>query len=241
MAVNTPRVGGIEIIGPYGADGRPSAESQARIFTCRHAGPHVAACRLPIVSRLARRAYRRPVTKDEVARLVSLAERVQGETDSFEEGLASALQAILVSPDFLFRIERGEPRLTTSRRTAPVGIRLTQHELASRLSYFLWASMPDDALAAAADRGALRQPAVLAAQVKRMLRRPARRRRWASTSPASGCRCARSSRRPPIARSSPTSTTTCARRCAGRPSCSSPRSCARTAASSTSSTATSRS
>ena len=172
MVVNTPRVGGIEIIGPYGADGRPSAESQARIFTCRHAGPHVAACRLPIVSRLARRAYRRPVTKDEVARLVSLAERVEGETGSFEEGVASALQAILVSPDFLFRIERGEPRLMTSRRGAPIGIRLTQHELASRLSYFLWASMPDAALAAAADRGVLRQPAVLAAQVKRMLAEP---------------------------------------------------------------------
>ncbi|HWJ57064.1 MAG TPA: DUF1592 domain-containing protein [Vicinamibacterales bacterium] len=172
MAVNTPRVGGIEIIGPYGSDGRPSPESQARIFTCRHTGPHVAACRLPILSQLARRAYRRPVTKDEVARLVSLAERVQGDTGSFEEGIASALQAILVSPDFLFRIERGEPRLTLSRAGVPIGIRLTQHELASRLSYFLWASMPDAALAAAADRGALRQPAVLAAQVKRMLADP---------------------------------------------------------------------
>jgi hypothetical protein len=109
------------------------------------------------------------VTKDEVGKLVALAERVQGDTGSFDEGLASALQAILVSPDFLFRIERGEPRLSTSRRTAPAGIRLTQHELASRLSYFLWASMPDAALAAAADRGVLRQPVVLAAQVKRML------------------------------------------------------------------------
>ena len=172
MVINTPRVGGIEVIGPYGYDGRPSAESQARIFTCRHAGPHVAACRLPIVSRLARRAYRRPVTKDEVARLVSLAGRVESETGSFDEGLAAAVQAILVSPDFLFRVERGEPRLTTSRRGAPPGIRLTQHELATRLSYFLWASMPDAALDAAADRGVLRQPAVLTAQVKRMLADP---------------------------------------------------------------------
>ena len=172
MVVNTPRVGGIEIIGPYGYDGRPSPESQARIYTCRHSGPHVAACRLPIVSRLVRRAYRRPVAKDEVARLVSLAERVEGETGSFEEGLASAVQAILVSPDFLFRIERGEPRLVTSRRGMPPGIRLTQHELASRLSYFLWASMPDAALAADADRGVLRRPAVLAAQVTRMLADP---------------------------------------------------------------------
>jgi mono/diheme cytochrome c family protein len=172
MVVNTPRVGGIEIIGPYGHDGQPSAESRARIFACRHAGPHVAACRLPTISRLARRAYRRPVTKDEVGKLVALAERVEGETGSFDEGLASALQAILVSPDFLFRVERGEPRLATSRRTALPGIRLTQHELATRLSYFLWASMPDAALSAAADRGVLRQPVVLAAQVKRMLADP---------------------------------------------------------------------
>ncbi len=169
MAVNTPRVGGIEVIGPYAYAGEPSAESRARIFTCRHTGPHVAACRLPIVSQLARRAFRRPVTKDEAVKLAALAEQAERETGSFEEGLALALQAILVSPDFLFRIERGEPQLLTSRRTAPVGIRLTQHELASRLAYFLWASMPDAALSAAADRGALRQPAVLAAQVKRML------------------------------------------------------------------------
>ena len=241
MVINTPRVGGIEIIGPYGYDGRPSPESQARIFTCRHAGPHVAACRLPIVSRLARRAYRRPVTKDEVARLVALADRVERETGSFEEGLASAVQAILVSPDFLFRIERGEPRLATSRRGdadrhppdaararhAPVLFPVGQH----------------------ARRGPRRRRrSRRAAPAGRARRRrssgcwPIRgRRRWASTSPASGCRCARSSPRPRIARSSPTSTTTSARRCGARPSCSSPRSCARIAASSTSSTASSRS
>jgi len=172
MVINTPRVGGIEIIGPYGADAQPSAASRARIYTCHHTGPHVAACRLPILSKLARRAYRRPVTKDEVGELVTLAAKVEADTGSFDEGLAAALQAILVSPDFLFRVERGEPRLATSRKTAPAGIRLTQHELASRLSYFLWASMPDAALDAAADRGVLRQPAVLAAQVKRMLADP---------------------------------------------------------------------
>jgi hypothetical protein len=172
MVVNTPRVGGIEIVGPYGYEGRPSPESRARIFTCQHPGPHVAACRLPIISKLARRAYRRPVTKAEVGKLVALAESVERDTGSFEEGLTSALQAILVSPDFLFRVERGEPRLVTSRQGTPLGVRLTQHELATRLSYFLWASMPDAALSAAADRGTLRQPAVLAAQVRRMLADP---------------------------------------------------------------------
>jgi mono/diheme cytochrome c family protein len=171
-ALNSPRVGGIEIIGPYGYDGAPSSASRAKVFTCRHAGPHTAACRLPIVSSLARRAFRRPVARDEVAKFVALAERTEQETGSFDEGVAAALQAILVSPDFLFRIERGEPRLVTSRAGTPVGVRLTQHELASRLSYFLWASMPDETLRAAADRGVLRQPAVLAAEVKRLLADP---------------------------------------------------------------------
>jgi mono/diheme cytochrome c family protein len=175
MVLNTPRVGGIEVIGPYGIDAAPSAESRARIYTCKHpaGGPavHGAACRRPIVASLANRAYRRPVTRDEVEQLVQLATRVEGETGSFEEGLASAIQAILVSPDFLFRIERGEPKLFTARGV-PVGIRLTQHELATRLAYFLWATMPDAALRTAADRGTLRQPAVLAAQVKRMLADP---------------------------------------------------------------------
>jgi hypothetical protein len=172
--VNTPRVGGIEIIGPYGHDAAPSAESRARIYTCSHpagAPAHGAACRKPIVTSLANRAFRRPVKAVEVARFVDLAARVEAETGSFEEGIASAIQAILVSPDFLFRVERGEPRLV-SARGVPVGIRLTQHELATRLSYFLWATMPDAKLRAAADRGTLRRPAVLAAQVKRMLADP---------------------------------------------------------------------
>src|SRR4029450_376731 len=107
-----------------------------------------------------------------IVQIDALAARVQRETGSLEEGLASAVQAILVSPDFLFRIERGEPRLATSRHGTPIGIRLTQHELASRLSYFLWASMPDEALATAADRGVLRRPVVLAAPGKRMLGDP---------------------------------------------------------------------
>jgi len=171
MPVNTPRVGGIEIIGPYGAEAAPTAESRARLFVCGATTARTAACRTQILTTLARRAYRRPVTRQEVAQLDALAARVQQDSGSFEEGLASAVQAVLVSPDFLFRIERGEPRLAGSRG-APAGIRLTQHELATRLSYFLWASMPDDALRAAADKGVLRQPAVVAAQVKRMLADP---------------------------------------------------------------------
>jgi len=177
VVINTARVGGIEIIGPYGASAAPSAESRARIFVCRPEGPQAAACRTQILKTLARRAYRRPVTAGEVAKLDRLAASVEADSHSFDEGLTAAVQAILVSPDFLFRIEHGEPKLFTSRPAAgaskgPATVRLTQHELATRLSYFLWASMPDAALSAAADRGTLRTPAVLAAQVKRMLADP---------------------------------------------------------------------
>jgi hypothetical protein len=93
---------------------------------------------------------------------------VKRDGGTFEEGLATAIQAILLSPHFLFRLEQvpAMPLPIASARS------LSQHELASRLSYFLWSSMPDDALLAAADRGRLAQPAALAAQVKRMLLDP---------------------------------------------------------------------
>jgi hypothetical protein len=119
-----------------------------------------------IVEGLVRRAYRRPVTPEEVGQLVNLVSTAQREGDSFEEGLCVALQAMLVSPHFLFRIEKDRAA------TSEVAHQISDHELASRLSYFLWSSMPDDELLRAADRGALRQPAVLAAQVQRMLKDP---------------------------------------------------------------------
>jgi hypothetical protein len=103
------------------------------------------------------------VTKAEVAQLTNLVAQVQKDNGSLEEGLAVGIQAMLLSPHFLFRIE-AQP----SARAA----KLTQHELASRLSYFLWSSMPDDELLTAADRGKLSRPATLAAQVRRMLLDP---------------------------------------------------------------------
>ena len=107
------------------------------------------------------------VTPTEVNRVMQFALMVKKEGDSFEEEVCQALQAILVSPDFLFRIEKDS---TTAK--AGVDHLITQHELASRLSYFLWSSMPDDKLLRLADQGTLRNPAVLTAQVKRMLKDP---------------------------------------------------------------------
>ena len=163
VPANGARIGSLELGGPYAAVKATSIETQKKIYACGHLnGHHSKSCARLIVARLAHRAYRRPVSASEVTQLTSLVSQVQKETGSFEEGLSVAIQAMLVSPHFLFRVEEGRP-------TSPI---LTQHELASRLSYFLWSSMPDGALLEAADRGRLSRPTVLAAQVQRMLQDP---------------------------------------------------------------------
>jgi hypothetical protein len=163
VPVNAARVRHLEIVGPFDPAQGPTRASLEKIYACGHlAGGHGPACLRQILTRFTRRAYRRPVSPAEIARLVSLASRARADGDSFEEALALALQAVLVSPDFLFRIEK-DPATRAARA-------IGEHELASRLSYFLWASMPDDELMRAADRGTLRRPSVLSAQVRRMLR-----------------------------------------------------------------------
>ena len=155
----------MDIVGPYQPSHAP-AQSYGRIFICGHApGRHNAQCARRVVENLARRAYRRPPSERELEPLLKLVALAQKQGDSLEEGVRVSLQAMLMSPNFLFRIERD-----------PVGAagayRLNDHELASRLSYFLWSSMPDDELLRAADRGTLRQPGMLEAQVRRMLDDP---------------------------------------------------------------------
>jgi mono/diheme cytochrome c family protein len=145
----------LHVVGPYQQAKGPSQESIKKVFGDNPVkGPQDAAVR-KILADLARRAYRRPVTGEEVDELVNLVAMVQKDGESFEEGLCLALQRLLISPHFLFRVEK-----------AP----LTQHELATRLSYFLWSSMPDEELFRCADEGKLRQPEVLAGQVRRMLK-----------------------------------------------------------------------
>jgi hypothetical protein len=168
IPLNGVRVTAVDIGGPYAQVTGQAAASAASIYTCGHpAGGHADACTPRIITDLARRAFRRPVAARELDKYIELVRRAQKDEGSFEEGIAVGIQALLVSPDFLFRIERDRP---SSR---PVAARpITQHELASRISYFLWSSMPDAALRRAADNGTLRDPAVLAAQVRRMLRDP---------------------------------------------------------------------
>jgi hypothetical protein len=168
IPANSARISSMELGGPYAVTKGPASKILKETYACKQLeGHHARNCGRLIVANLARRAYRRPVTAKEVTQLSGLIEGVQKDGGAFEEGLATAIQAILLSPHFLFRIERAPatPRSTSSPS-------LTQHELASRLSYFLWSSMPDDALLTVADRGTLTRPATLLAQVRRMLRDP---------------------------------------------------------------------
>jgi hypothetical protein len=168
LPANGARINALEIGGPYAQVMGPSAASLKHIYLCGHMdGHHKPGCARKIIEGLARLAYRRPVTPHEVDQLTNLVTAARKEGDSFEEGLAVAIEAMLVSPHFLFRIEHDSATKPGSvgQATHP----LDQYELASRLSYFLWSSMPDEELLRAADRGSLSQPAVLEAQVRRML------------------------------------------------------------------------
>lgn len=170
VPVNEARVNGIDVGGPYDQAKGPLADSLQKIYVCGHFdGKHQLGCDRKIVGGLARRAYRRPVMPEEINRLTSLVSMALAKGDSFEEGIVQAIQAMLVSPHFLFRIEQDRG---TDRRLARDGeiYQIGQHELASRLSYFLWSSMPDEELLGLADQRALRKPNVLAAQVRRMLK-----------------------------------------------------------------------
>jgi mono/diheme cytochrome c family protein len=161
------RVASIEIQGPFTAAGVSDTPSRQRIFVCR---PKTAADELPcatmILSTMARRAFRRPVTDQELAAPISFYRGARAEGD-FEAGIQAALPAILASPKFLYRAER------TPSGTAPGAVhRITAIDLASRLSFFLLGHPPDDELLRLAEKGALAEPHTLEAQVKRLLADP---------------------------------------------------------------------
>jgi mono/diheme cytochrome c family protein len=156
-------VASVAIIGPFAS--KKAKPSRGRILVCE---PKTGdACVEKILSNLARRAYRRPVTSTEVAELERFVDMAEADGQSVEQGLALALQAMLVSPHFLFHVERDLYPDDPSKIH-----RITDVELASRLSYFLWSSMPDEELSSLASRGRLSTPHVLAAQVERMLADP---------------------------------------------------------------------
>jgi len=170
-------VGSVTITGPFNEVGVAETPSRSRVFACRPtSAEQEAGCAKEILSTLTRRAYRRPVTEAELRPILSLYE--QGRSDGgFEAGIELALQQILVSPQFLFRIEQ-DPVRTDDGGYGEAGsepgtpYRVSDLELASRLSFFLWSSLPDDELMDLASRGRLKMPGVLEQQVTRMLADP---------------------------------------------------------------------
>jgi mono/diheme cytochrome c family protein len=156
-----PAIAMATIRGPYSATGPGDTPSRNRIFVCRPNGAaDEPACAAQILRTLARKAYRRPATDADVADLMPFYETGRAE-GNFDTGIQLALERLLVSPQFLYRIER-EP-------AEPGAHLVSDIELASRLSFFLWSSIPDDELLAAAESGSLRRPDVARAQVQRML------------------------------------------------------------------------
>ena len=181
-----PAVYSVSVTGPFDAGGAADTPSRRRIFVCHptslaselrrgspkpgEGGPAGASeeldCARTIIATLARRAYRRPVTDADLQSPLALYKDARAE-EGFEAGIEMALRAVLASTEFLFRIER-DPR-----NVAPnTAYRVSDVELASRLSFFLWSSIPDDELLGLAIGGKLKEPAVLEQQVRRMLADP---------------------------------------------------------------------
>ncbi len=175
-------VGKVQIGGPYtisesakaGTAKRDELETPSRraIFVCR---PKLAgeerACATKILSRMARLAYRRPVTNRDVQTLVEFFDSGRNDGGNFDAGIQFALERMLVDPDFLLRVHR-DPSATKQAGSAPNTYRLSDIEVASRLSFFLWGSIPDERLLALAERGQLTNPPILEKEVRRMLADP---------------------------------------------------------------------
>ena len=159
-----PHIETLVIKGPFAIQAAGNTASRARIFTCR---PRAAAqeekCATEILSTIARRAYRQPPSKQDVERLLAFY-RMGRKDATFEKGIQLALQRILASPKFVLRVERDPANVAEG-----AAYRISDYELATRLSFFLWSSIPDDELLRLADEGRFRDPAVLESQVRRML------------------------------------------------------------------------
>jgi hypothetical protein len=172
-----PYLTGVTVVGPFSSDGAGDTPSRRRVFTCH---PATAAdeprCARTILATLARRAYRGFGTDEDLGVLLDFYKQGRGESADFERGIEFALRRLLVDPQFLFRLE---PDPIVARRAAAAGsraagqaqqsYRLSDLQLASRLSFFLWSSIPDDELLDVAAQGKLKDAGVLDRQVTRML------------------------------------------------------------------------
>ncbi|HWF10954.1 MAG TPA: DUF1592 domain-containing protein, partial [Bryobacteraceae bacterium] len=159
-----PHVLSVSIAGPFNAKGAGDTPSRRKIFSCHPAtAPEEMPCARRIVSTLARHAYREPVSDTDLETLLGFYQEGRNKGD-FENGIEMALRRVLASPQFVFRFERGPAN------TAPdTNYRISDLDLASRLSFFLWSSIPDEELISLASQNKLHTPAVLEQQVRRML------------------------------------------------------------------------
>jgi hypothetical protein len=162
-----PHLREFAVTGPHTVTGVSDTPSRRRIFTCRPtAAGEEAVCAKAIIERLAKQAYRGTAAREDVNDLVRLYERGR-EGGDFESGIRLALQGVLANPRFLFRLEQAPPTLRAGQT-----YRISNIDLASRLSFFLWGTVPDQELITVAIQGTLAQPAILDAQVRRMLADP---------------------------------------------------------------------
>jgi mono/diheme cytochrome c family protein len=163
-----PHVGQVWIEGPYNANGAGDTASRQKIFVCRPVTfKDEAGCARTIASNLVKRAFRRPATPSDVASLMNFYQAGRSGGGSFDEGIEAVVERALADPEFIYRLEP-EPAGLPAGRT----YRISDLGLASRLSFFLWSSVPDDELLDLGTRGKLRDPAVLEQQVRRMLADP---------------------------------------------------------------------
>jgi len=154
----------VTVGGPYSVTGLSGTPSRQRIFICRpSAKEQEAGCAEKILTTLARRAYRRPLTHQDTETLLSFF-NASRKTGTFDAAIGAGIERILLGPEFLFRVEEDPKNFAPN-----TAYRVSDYELASRLSFFLWSSIPDDELLNAAARGQLKNPAVLEQQVHRML------------------------------------------------------------------------
>ena len=162
-----PHVGTVRIEGPYNAKQAEDSPSRRKIFICRPTTPaDETACARKIISNLATHAFRRPAINADVDSLMGFYQEGRRE-GNFEDGIENALARILTDPKFIYRIEAEPPNVKQGET-----YRVSDIDLASRLSFFLWSTIPDDELIRVAGQGKLRDPVVLEQQVRRMLKHP---------------------------------------------------------------------
>ncbi len=163
-----PHVGQVSIEGPYDAKGAPDTVARKRVFVCKPANANEeAGCARSIITNLVKHAYRRPATQADITLLTKFYQQGRADHGTFDDGIETVLERVLVDLEFIYRLEPEPAGLAAGK-----AYRISDLALASRLSFFLWSSVPDDELLDLATQGKLKDPEVLEKEVKRMLADP---------------------------------------------------------------------